>query len=301
MAPSAETLACEVCGTAADPARELVWRKDGHSILRCRVCGLLFRGELPDLDELDEIYGEAYFRAREADTKGEGYPDYLRDNELHRRNARKRLDLLERFVPPGDLLDVGCASGFFLDEARLRGWRGRGVELSAGMAAYAREELGLEVAVVPFQELGLTPDTLDCVTMWDYIEHSTAPADDLRRVHSFLRPGGMLALSTGDAGSLVARLSGRRWHLLTPHQHNFYFSRATLDRLLTQEGFRVRHRAALASTYTVHYLAHKLRTMSGLRMLDRLAAALEGSGIGRVSVPVNLWDIVTVVAEKPGP
>ena len=35
-----------------------------------------------------------------------------------------------------------------------------------------------------------------------------------------------LALSTGDVGSLAARLSGSRWHLLTPRHHNYFFQPA---------------------------------------------------------------------------
>ena len=283
-----------------DPQTHLRWVRDGFQILRCPGCGLLFRADPPDPGELTELYGDAYFEAAEADGRlqGEGYPDYLEDEELHRRNALRRLELLERNVERGRLLDVGCAAGFFVDEARRRGWVALGVELAPSMAAYAREELGVDVIEARFDRAEIPGGGFDAVTMWDYIEHTLDPVADLRRAHDLLRPGGVVMVSTGDAGSIVARVSGRRWHLLTPRHHNFFFDRQTLGHALTEAGLRVRHQSTVASRYSVHYLAHKLQTM-GTPLAGRLADALQGTRIGAVAAPVDLFDIVTVVAQRP--
>jgi SAM-dependent methyltransferase len=290
---------CPVCGSAVNAVLHLKWTRDGYAIVRCPECGLLFRAELPETGELTSLYDDAYFRAGEPNGGGEGYPDYVGDEDLHRRNARRRLDLLARFVPSGRLLDVGCAAGFFADEARLRGWEAAGVELAPSMAAYARDRLGLEVVEGPFDQAELSGAPYDALTMWDYIEHSVDPVADLRQAYSLLRPEGVLALSTGDAGSLVARLSGRRWHLLTPRHHNFFFDRQTLGQALAEAGFQVRHSGTLASRYSLHYLAHKLQTM-GAPLAGHVSRAIEGSRLGSAALPVDLFDIVTVVAQRPG-
>ena len=47
-----------------------------------------------------------------------------------------------------------------------------------------------------------------------------------RRAATLLVPGGVIAVSTGDAASLAARAFGSHWHLLTPRHHNFFFTRA---------------------------------------------------------------------------
>ena len=291
---------CRVCGATVDPGLHLRWVRDGFRILRCPGCGLLFRADPPDAGELTELYGDAYFQAAEQNgpSQGEGYPDYVEDEELHRRNARRRLALLERYVEPGRLLDVGCAAGFFVDEARRRGWEGVGVELAPSMAAYARKQLGVHVVEAPFDRAEIPGPPFDAVTMWDYIEHTLDPVADLRRACGLLRPGGVLAASTGAAGSVVARLSGRRWHLLTPRHHNFFFDRRTLERALAEAGLRVRRQSTLVSRYSLHYLAHKLQTM-GTPLAGGLAGALQGTRVGALAVPVDLFDIVTVVAQRP--
>ena len=64
--------------------------------------------------------------------------------------------------------------------------------------------------------------------MWDVIEHLPDPRRTVEAAWERLRPGGLLALSTGDVGSMAARLHGRDWSLMTPPWHQFYFSRKTM-------------------------------------------------------------------------
>jgi hypothetical protein len=74
-----------------DRELDLAWRKDGRDILRCRACGLLFRADLPAPNDLPALYGAAYFHSGERSEHGEGYADYLAEEDLHRLNARRRL------------------------------------------------------------------------------------------------------------------------------------------------------------------------------------------------------------------
>src|SRR2546423_5204718 len=105
---------CNLCNSSVDPEAQLRWRKDGFDVLRCPECGLVFRADPPDLPELRDIYAIDYFRDAVDGANRHGYSDYLRDEGQHRVNARRRLRLVERHVPPPRRpLDVGCAAGFF--------------------------------------------------------------------------------------------------------------------------------------------------------------------------------------------
>ena len=135
--------------------------------------------------------------------------------------------------------------------------------------------------------------------MWDYIEHSLDPRSEVEKAHELLRRGGILALSTGDVDSLVGRLSGSRWHLLTPRHHNFFFGSSTLGSDCSAK--RVRGRLDASSVLLVlgrPYLAYKF---------DRIPRARPGPSprdrdfSGRPHRrPCNLFDIVTVVARAAG-
>jgi hypothetical protein len=146
--------------------------------------------------------------------------------------------------------------------------------------------------------MGASAERLDAVTMWDYIEHSIDPRRDVETARERLRPGGVLALSTGDVGSLVARISGSRWHLLTPEHHNFYFDEATLRRLLADADFEVLEARRHASLYSLGHVVYKAGSLVPLEAIRSSASRLGTSRLGAVGVPLNLYDIVTVVARR---
>jgi 2-polyprenyl-3-methyl-5-hydroxy-6-metoxy-1,4-benzoquinol methylase len=194
-------------------------------------------------------------------------------------------------------LDVGCAGGFFVDEARRAGWEASGIDVSAAMVEWGQAELGAPVVLGSFASAEDLPQ-FDAVTMWDYIEHSIDPRSDLDKAREHLGSGGVLALSTGDIGTLAARLTGSRWHLLTPEHHNFFFSSKTLRRLLEDTGFELlesRHRASL---YSVAHVLYKLETLGSLDAIRRAASRIGRSSAGAAGIPLNLYDIVTVVARR---
>ena len=81
----------------------------------CAACGHARLSPLPEPEVLQLFYEEAYF----IDSETGGYANYLQDETLHRMNAKARLACLARAGGQGGkLLDVGCATGFFLDEDR---------------------------------------------------------------------------------------------------------------------------------------------------------------------------------------
>lgn len=221
---------CDLCGATA-----FKWLFDvgGFPVAECASCGLVFALDPPNADELIELYDQSYYEQ----PASAGYGGYGEAEERKRHHARGLLEEIERVTDPGKLVEIGCAYGFFLDEARRRGWGVRGVEPSEHAALRAREQFGLDVTTTPFTELPVEPGSLDAVAMWDVIEHLPNPRATLAAAADWVRPGGAIAISTGDIGSMAARLHGREWSLMTPPWHQFYFSRATLRRMLRETGF----------------------------------------------------------------
>jgi 2-polyprenyl-3-methyl-5-hydroxy-6-metoxy-1,4-benzoquinol methylase len=278
--------ACVVCGGELEPA----FRKDGFDLVSCTTCRLLMRRRLPAREELATIYAPEYFEYHAEDAV-DGYAHYIGDAERHREAARRRLRLIERFAPSrGRLLDVGAAAGFFVDEAGRRGWAAEGVDVAEHMVEWGRAALGVQLRVGEVSDVE-GHGTYGAVTMWDYIEHSLDPVADLEKANELLAAGGIVALSTGDLDSLAARLSRSRWHLLTPRHHNFFFSARTLGRLLAKAGFRVLWVGHPGKRYSLAHLAYKAAPAA-------LARRVAHARIARYSLPVNLFDIVTVVARR---
>jgi hypothetical protein len=134
---------------------------------------------------------------------------------------------------------------------------------------------------------------------WD-AEGIDIPAGEVAKSHELLAPGGLLGLSTGDIDSTAARLSRSRWHLLTPRHHNFFFSFRTLSRLLDRSGFEIAWYGHPGSRYSLAHLAYKLDRVARSRVTAAAARRIAASRFGRYTFPLNLFDIVTVIARKGG-
>jgi len=273
--------ACVVCGEAG--AGQPLFRTS-RPILRCRSCGLVYAE--PQSSPPFADYSEAYYR--------EGmYADYLADRDAIRANAPRVLSELEALAGGRTLLDVGCAAGFFLEAARERGWSVRGLEVSEYASAYARRELGLEVETGSVVSPPAGLPRFDVVTLWDTIEHLDRPDIALSNIRRMLSPRGILAFSTGDYGSLLRRLTGRRWRLFADPTHNFFFDERALRRLLAQAGFetlRVTRRGKRVSLSLILHQSH-------LPLSGRARKWLAARG-WNPSVYVNLRDVVTILARR---
>jgi hypothetical protein len=118
------------------------------------------------------------------------------------------------------------------------------------------------------------------------------------RSNELLEPDGLVALSTGDIDSVAARLSRSRWHLLTPRHHNYFFGTRTLIRLLGRCGFDVVSLGHPGARYSLAHLAYKLDRTARTQVTAAAFERIAQSRVGRCGLPVNLFDIVTVVARR---
>jgi SAM-dependent methyltransferase len=203
---------------------------NGYHIVKCRACGLAFVAESVTPEAVLGYYGEGYYTGAQP----QGYADYPGQRSARMAHFRSLIPTLEKQLATShpSVLDVGCALGFFLEVARERGWSARGVELSPFAAERARSRSGLDVLTGTIEDARLDQERFDLITFWDVIEHLDDPLRALLRARELLRPAGLLALSTGDLGGFTARTLGRRWALLAPPGHLYYFSRRTLYAML---------------------------------------------------------------------
>jgi SAM-dependent methyltransferase len=269
--------------------------KDGHRYRVC-VCGLASLDPPPSEDAARAFYGESYFRGEAAG----GYLDYEADEGAHRANARARLAALRRAgLERGRVLDVGCAVGFFLDEARAAGFAGSGVEVSPWARARARERFGLEVAPDLEEVAASVPGSFDAVSVAQVLEHSARPDRLLRAVARALAPGGLLFVETWDRGSLVARLVGLRWQQISPPSVVHLFDRGSLRALLARTGFGGVSMRRGGKAVSVGFVGHLLGQKYGA--VGRLLARASGhEAVRGRTLRYALGDLIEVTARRAG-
>ncbi len=211
-----------------------------YAVVQCEQCRLVQIEPKPTPEVLADLYGQSYFKSPSA--KDSGYQDYVGEWENYLRTFRRRFRCVRRFLDPGGaLLEVGMACGAFLRVLQEKGFTDlHGVDVSEFAVQHGRSvlEKGTDLRV---GSLGDQPfdRRFDTVVMWDVVEHLADPLAELRHVRTLMNPEAHLILETQDVGSMLARVSGLRWHMFKFPEHIYHFDRYTIRKLLDEAGFRV--------------------------------------------------------------
>jgi SAM-dependent methyltransferase len=276
-------LACPACGTRT--AHRFLYAKDRCDIFQCAACGL-GRAQAPAFNPA-AYYTQGYFSGGHAD----GYADYLGAEPVLRREFARTVDFIRRFRRAGRLLEIGCAYGFFLQEAK-RYFTVAGIELAEDAAAYCRRR-GLAVDTGTADDVERSGGPFDVIALLDVIEHLPDPYATIASLTRALAPGGVIVLTTGDFASLAARALGAAWRLMTPPQHLWFFTPRSMERLAAGAGLEIASLDYPWKIVPLSLVAYRLGRMAGVRV--KLPAS-------RVGLPINLFDAMRVVLRrKPAP
>jgi SAM-dependent methyltransferase len=196
-------------------------------------------------DDQALIYNDRYF-SKEGDwVCGIFRAGYTEAESQLKEEAREILDMLP--FSSGRLMDIGCAGGVFLSEARSRGFEVVGLELNASMAAYARSTYQLQVLNSRIEDVGPDQwsDHFDVVTLLDCLEHVPQPLVAVKKVARWLRPGGYVFIRGPLSNSPLVRIKeGLRRVLRVAKRLPGYpldantFNKRSLETLLELSGFQ---------------------------------------------------------------
>jgi 2-polyprenyl-3-methyl-5-hydroxy-6-metoxy-1,4-benzoquinol methylase len=163
---------------------------------------------------------------------------YLEYVESIRESAKIIVPTIRKYKLNGRMLDIGCATGEFLEVARTYGYEVEGLELSRWSSLLAKKK-GLRI----FRETLKTfskknPARYDIITLFGVIEHFEFPDEEMGYISKLIKPGGLLIMWTGDVASLPSKILGKSWWYWQG-QHIQYFTNKSLTLLC--KNHRIRH------------------------------------------------------------
>jgi len=224
---------CLVCG--ADRLRKFkAYASDATdrtliNMIECEQC--LFAWQYPL--EQSEQESVQFFAAAYAD-EGQTQPEYF--NPDHKRE----IALLEygflASLPTDErtLLDIGAGSGVFAEVAAEHDWRVTAVDPALDIDRI-RHIASIRAVRGTAEQLS-GGESFDVVTMWDVIEHTTNPLQQIIQARDCLKEGGWLVIETGNYKS-VSRVKRGPDSWIYQLDHRWYFSPESIRQLLGRAGF----------------------------------------------------------------
>jgi SAM-dependent methyltransferase len=209
-----------------------------YRVVRCATCLLMRTNPRPTPATIGVYYPDNYGPYASTVPAPAHAP---RGKPLWHRMLRNLLGLEVRRMPtmrPGRLLEIGCASGSFLQQMRSAGWSVEGIEFSDAAAAQARSA-GLRVQTATVESAAPPGEPVDVIAAWMVLEHLHDPTGALRRIREWVRADGWLVASIPDADTLARRVFGERAYDLHLPNHLYHFTPSTIDALLRRSGWRL--------------------------------------------------------------
>ena len=230
---------CENCGSSnfeyLHPGIDRLHGFDGEfSVASCSQCGLIALHPKLSQDEMEKYYPTDYI----------SYPKAAEDETfwLKRMDRKYGIDrrckvIINRVDKPGTILDIGCATGNFLNGMQQYGWDCYGVEPSEYAANYAIKRFNLPVINGYLTENQFDENYFDVVTLWDVFEHLPHPKNELNIIKKILKPGGLLIITTPNTDAWGRKLFGKYWVGWDVPRHYHVFSPSTIQDILNRSSF----------------------------------------------------------------
>ncbi len=238
-----EDLPCPLCKQSEDrllfTAKDRLHNLPGiFSVVQCSSCGLIRTNPRPTPESIGYYYPEDYGPYLSSQTDKKFHPALL----LLRSILRKLVDFRERslppLTPPGNMLELGCASGSFLAEMQRKGWQVKGIEFSEKAAENARSA-GFDVYAGALETAPEPEIKYDLITGWMVFEHLHYPLECLEKICAWTKKEGWLAISVPNAAYFGFNLFTSREYSLHIPNHLFHYTPETVKTMLEKTGWKV--------------------------------------------------------------
>ena len=257
---------------------------------KCSSCDLIYKNNNKSYKEIVLEYRNHYY-----DNYGAAEIDGKRDKLF-----LEILRSFEKIIQTGKILDVGTGCGFFLQFAKERGWKVRGLDPSTKSVDIAKNKNNLDVTLGTLKEFK-SNEKFDIITFINALDHSAQPWKEIQLARKLLKPNGFIFIRSpnGFLHSRILRISAKfgmnDWisNLLVFHEFSFTFK--YIKRLLFDCGFS---KVIILNSPPSEELSDKFSIMTLFALFVRrliyfTSGIIRTLSLGHIFLGTSLWIIAS--------
>ena len=226
-------------------------------IVVCKSCDFKFTNPRPDQDEIGEYYKAESYISHSNTSKGLIAKIY---HSVRKYTLKRKINLINRLYPQkGKLLDVGCGTGMFLNEARGNGWKVNGIEPDSGARQIAEE---INKSTIKTEILSsFQHEKFNIITMWHVLEHVHLLNETVDWLKERITEDGSIIIAVPNHDSKDAEIYQAQWAAYDVPRHLYHFSQKSIKQLFEQKGFRLEETLPMKfDSFYVSMLSTKYQT-----------------------------------------
>jgi SAM-dependent methyltransferase len=254
--------ACPVCDAAE---LEIFARSGLWTVERCRACGFRFTNPPPTADQLS-----AFYRS----------PAKAAENEIFEATRGARLEIFRqraefvcRHAAGGSLLEIGGATGLFVEALKERTAQFQLTVLELSPDACERLARRFPDLRIVNGDVLQHVGPYDHIALWETLPYLGNVAAAMRHIAGLLRPGGFLFLNTLNTDGFEHILADAAHPQIQPVPTVSYFNIENLRLLLERSGYEIVEVATPNAHFDVRF-ARQQKDDPAIRA--RLGEALHG-------------------------
>ncbi len=248
---------------------------------KCENCGFYYSDPTSSSELLVKIYGSVKD------------PDYESEKVGREDNFKRILKRILKYKPEkGKLLDVGAATGIFMNLAKEKGFGVEGIEPSKWAVDTAKKEYGIDIYNTELFSYK-TDKKYDIIVFLDLIEHLKTPLEGLKKANDLLKEEGLLVIVTPDVESFLSKILKRKWWHFRPPHINF-FTKSSIKYALDKTGFSILSIKPYHWKFSLYYLISRFST--GKKICDKIKPLKRF--LKFVKIKLYLFDSVEIYAKK---
>jgi len=226
---------CPICSSGniaiALTAKDHTVSKKAFAVWHCNDCTARFTQDVPVQNEIGAYYQSDNYISH-SDTK-KGFINSLYHAVRKRTlNKKKQMVMDQVGMSKGEILDIGCGTGAFLNTMKVAGWGITGLEPDDTARKKANELYHIDPQS-PEKLFELKPGSYHAITMWHVLEHVHELHAYIKQLANLVTPQGKIFIAVPNYTSKDAEIYGADWAAYDVPRHLYHFSPASIEKLLS--------------------------------------------------------------------